>query len=586
MTTRPFLACLAFAISSTFAQEGPAPAATPGGFNIAGSGESGGDHPRLFPFLHEAGVSMVRQFPEWAGIQPEKGKWDWTASDALVASARKNGLQIAGLFAFLTPWASSAPNDPDHGARTRTFPIKDIQYWRDFVRETAGRYREDIKYWEVYNEFNSTTFARNATPANYAQLVQESDVEVKKVNPGAKIGIGCADVDLSFLERVIRAGASGHFDFIAVHPYSLIDAALNGREPVFLGLGANLRKLLKDTGQRDDIELWVTEIGTTATNDAASEAKQASALVKAYSLCFAQGIRKVFWFEGRGPNYGKGSFGILRQDWSKRPAFQALSVMTGLVQADPDFLGWVDLAPGTYGFVFEGKKDPVLVLWAAGEAGPSVKFEGGVTATGIDGNARALPAGGALPLTRVPVFLTGLPPTLLDRAKANIAKPFPWIKDFSAVEVASVQMGASNVESGLTQIAGGNGDHNTVVELVDGVYARRTDKRNRNNYINFDVSDSYAALGDKELEITVVARRSSADKSAGFILCYESLTGYHETKKGAVVGPQPEWQEFVFKIGDANFANSWGWNFRLDVSGSASDVLVKEVRVKRFGVKK
>jgi len=581
-----FLTAFLFAtctLSSAFSQTSP-PAA--GAFNIAGSGETGNTHAELFPYLHDAGVSMVRLFPEWAGIQPEKGRWDWASADALVDSARKNDIQLAGVLAFLTPWASSAPNDPDHGARTRTFPIKNIQYWRDFVRESAARYKNDITYWEVYNEFNSTTFARNATPAHYAELIKESDLEVKKANPNAKIGIGCADVDLSFLENVIRSGASGHFDFLAVHPYSLMDAALAGRESVFLGLGDNLRKLLKKTGQRDNIELWVTEIGTTATNSAESEDRQAAALVKAYTMCLAQGIRKVFWFEGRGPNYGNGSFGILRQDWSKRPAFLALQTMTGLVDSDPESLGWLDLSPGTFGFVLEGKPDPVLVLWAAEDKGKSVIFEGPVTVTALDGTKEPKEAGSAVELTRTPVFVTGLPEALVARARANAAKPFPWIKDFSENEIASVQMGASNVENGVVQIAGEDGDHNTVVELVDGVYARRTDKANRNNYMNFDVSDSYAAIGDKGLEITVVARRSDPAKAAGFVLCYESVTGYHESKNGVVLGPEPAWKEYVFKVDDANFGNSWGWNFRLDVSGSLSDVLVKEVRVKRVGAKR
>lgn len=562
------------------------PPSSSGAFGIAGSGETGNTHAELFPYLHEARVSMVRLFPEWAGIQPSPGEWNWSSADALVESARKNGIQLAGVLAFLTPWASSAPNDPDHGARTRTFPIKNIQYWRDFVRETGARYKNDITYWEVYNEFNSTTFARNATPAHYGELVREADLELKKVHPQARIGIGCADVDLSFLENVIRNGAAGHFDFIAVHPYSLMDAALAGRESVFLGLGDNLRKLLKKTGQRDDIELWVTEIGTTATNTAESEDRQAAALVKAYTLCLAQGIRKVFWFEGRGPNYGAGSFGILRQDWAKRPAFFALQTMTKLVNPDPDALGWLDLASGTLGFVLEGNPDPVLVLWATEEAGKSVKFEGPVTVTALDGTVSTPAAGEPLTLTRTPVFVTGLPGALVATAQANTRKPFPWIKDFSELAVASVQMGASNVENGLVQIAGEDGDHNTVVELVDGVYARRTDKTNRNNYINFDVSDSYASLGDKDLEITVVARRADPSKAAGFVICYESVTGYHEAKNGVTLEPNAGWKEFVFRVDDANLANSWGWNFRIDAANSPSDVMVKEVRVKRIGPKK
>jgi len=75
----------------------------PGVFGIASGGESFGDHARLFPLLREAGVGMVRSFPEWANFQPEKGRWDWSHGDALVASARKSQIQIAGVFMYLAP---------------------------------------------------------------------------------------------------------------------------------------------------------------------------------------------------------------------------------------------------------------------------------------------------------------------------------------------------------------------------------------------------------------------------------------------------------------------------------------------------
>jgi len=154
-----------------------------GFFGIASGGESFGDHPRLFPLLDEAGVSMVRSFSEWASFQPEKGKWDWSHADALVDSARKNRIQIAGVFMYLAPWASSAAADADHGNRTRTFPIKDMQSWRDYVEWVVTRYRSDITYWEVYNEFNSPGFAREATVKDYVAMVRDTYKVAKKVDP-------------------------------------------------------------------------------------------------------------------------------------------------------------------------------------------------------------------------------------------------------------------------------------------------------------------------------------------------------------------------------------------------------------------
>ena len=249
--------------ASTPPEGQPAPAGRPaesGGepcpFGIASSGESFGDHARLFPLLREAGVGMVRSFPEWPSFQPEKGKWDWSHGDALVESARKSQVQLEGVLCYLAPWASSAaPGETDHGKRTRTFPIKDMQDWRDYVAGVVARYRKDIQHWEVYNEFNSPGFNRGGTARDYADMVRQAYLVTRKAAPECKIGIGCADVDLSFLEQVITQGAGGCFDFVNVHPYSLMGAAMAGREPVFLGMAANLRKMLAKTCQRPDIRL-------------------------------------------------------------------------------------------------------------------------------------------------------------------------------------------------------------------------------------------------------------------------------------------------------------------------------------------
>jgi hypothetical protein len=47
-----------------------------------------------------------------------------------------------------------------------------------------------------------------------------------------------------------------------------------------------------------------------------------------------------------------------------------------------------------------------------------------------------------------------------------------------------------------------------------------------------------------------------------------------------------KWYEHTFHVTDANFADTWGWNFRIDVAGSPADVWVKEVKVKRNAPKK
>jgi len=541
-----------------------------------GGGESFGDHARLFPLLREAGITMVRSFPEWSGIEPARGTWNWKDSDALVESARKNEIEIFGILCYLAPWASSGG--------TRRFPIRDIRYFGEFVEATLSRYKDEISYWEVYNEFNGS-FAENATVRDYVEMVTTARRAASKANPKAKIGIGCADVDSSFLEQVVEQGAGGAFDFVNVHPYSLLGAAMSGREPVFLRMAANLRKMLEKTGQRSDIELCVSEIGVPSTTDPTREQAQAEAVVKAEILCMAQGIRKVFWFEGRGPSYGKdGDFGLLRRDWSRRPSFTAMQTLSRLLGRRPLSLGWHDPTGRSYGFVFQGEVGPVLIAWAMGEEGDRQRFSGDVKLTELSGKETRLKAGEDLVLTRRPIFVSGLPEAVVAGVRAHADHPFPWLEDFATAESVSCRMGASNVESGLTQNEAGDGK--SVVALIDGFHARRTLRDEGSEYLYFDVDDSYASVGDAEVEITVTARAAQPERGASCNLTYEGARGYRETDDVWTVSVSAGWHSHTFKLQDANFANNWGWNFRIRMCGSPGDIWVKEVALKRIGAKR
>jgi hypothetical protein len=55
---------------------------------------------------------------------------------------------------------------------------------------------------------------------------------------------------------------------------------------------------------------------------------------------------------------------------------------------------------------------------------------------------------------------------------------------------------------------------------------------------------------------------------------------------GVPVPGDDKWYGQTFHVTDANFADTWGWNFRIDVAGSPADVWVKEVKVKRNAPKK
>jgi hypothetical protein len=542
---RPILLALALTATSP-AEDSP--------WGIALGAEWSGDYPKFNPLLHEAGVTWVRYFPEWHSLQPAPGQWSFERADAFLASATAHKIHIAGGFWYAAPWATT-----DGG--TRRVPLKDIQHWRDYVKGMVTRYGKDVQWWEVWNEFNGS-FSEGGTPALYAELVREADVTAKAINPDIKIGLSVANFDVGFLDATIKAGAAGHFDYLCVHPYENLGSLASGGERGYLSLATSLRQMLKANGQKENTPLWITEFGVQSTiaPDPEADAQQADMLVKGYVLSLAQGFDKIFWFEARGPAYGKGTdHGILRQDWSKRPVYDAYSNLTKQLGPEPQYTGWLDL-DGAFGFVFSTGKDHRLVDWAnaprTAKLGPK-----------------------DLTLTGTPSFITDLPADTIALAKANAAKPFPWGTDFATAKSVACHLGANNRDEGISQTSPAT---TSVVHALDHSY-RRADvsKGGEGHYAYFRVDPTFVPFGTRKLEITIVAKRLPDGQSAGMNLTYESLTGYKGTAEWWTIPEGDQWHEHTWKVTDANFAGGWGWNFRTDASGSPHDFLIKEVRVKK-----
>src|SRR5262245_33643988 len=76
--------------------------------------------------LAGAGWRLLRTDFTWAAIEPERGRVDFAAYDALVERAAAHGIALLGLLDYGTPWAATAappgddrfpPDDPAEFAR-------------------------------------------------------------------------------------------------------------------------------------------------------------------------------------------------------------------------------------------------------------------------------------------------------------------------------------------------------------------------------------------------------------------------------------------------------------------------------------
>jgi len=539
-------------------------------WGVASGAEWFSAYPLFNPMLKRAGVRWLRGFYEWQTIQPRQGSWNFTLPDRLLKDAQANGIHLTGVLAYFAPWASA-----DGG--TRRFPIKNIQFWRDYVAGMVGRYRSDIKYWEVWNEFNGS-FAEDGTPTMYAELVREASSAAKRVDPSAKIGLSVANFDVRFIDAAIKAGAGDHFDYICIHPYEILERLSDKGEPVFLSMATTLRTMLKANHQPDDIPLWISEVGAPApiTPDDVPDQVQAAQLAKAYLLAIASGFKRVFWFEARGPSYGNGTdLGLIRSDMTPRPSYAALSVLTRTLGSEPRPAGWLDLGEGGYGFLFDTQDSTVLAAWSPGNRDIKLAFDGNVQILTLAGDQSLLTAGKSYSLTNTPVLISGLPAALVAKARSQQAMPYPWGGDHTGAAIVSAQLKAANVENGVRQIR-------PDTTIADAQW-RRTDfsrADSEGHYVYFWVDPQFVPLGTTALEITAVVRRMAQDNTAGMTIDYESDKGYVGSEYRNIAEGDA-WQEISWTIQDANFMGTWGWHFRLNAISSPNDFLIKEIRVRK-----
>ena len=160
-----------------------------------------------------------------------------------------------------------------------------------------------MRSWEVWNE--PPNFSENTSPAAYARLVQVAYGAIKSVDSSLQVGLAAKSTYLSFLADALDAGAAGHYDFVTLHPYERVTELFDGWDENFYAVAGQTRAMLAvhDPG-RQNVPIDFTEMGSPAAavdgerpSSHRTPGEQADALVKAYTLSLAQGVRRAYWYD-------------------------------------------------------------------------------------------------------------------------------------------------------------------------------------------------------------------------------------------------------------------------------------------------
>lgn len=305
-----------------------------GGIAAGGVEPWNGRRPADYAAMRAAGLTWLRTDLDWRFLEPRRGEWHWSLYDPVVRDAKAAGLHSLGILHTVPAWANDGAGD--HA------PPADPALLTEYCYRTAEHYLPlGVTAYEIGNEVNLPGAGRpRPDGAGYTRRVLLPCVAgvrraAERTGIRATVLLGSlvpTDQDRAvpetFLTDVYAAGGRGHFDAVALHPYTGADSP---RVSDKLTAGpVRLHRVMKAHGDGRML-IWATEFGyPTAGGNAVSEKQQGDFVAPALDAWFAHRYAgPLFWYSARDSGTGRRDreehFGLLRRDGTRKPGYYAVA---------------------------------------------------------------------------------------------------------------------------------------------------------------------------------------------------------------------------------------------------------------------
>jgi GH35 family endo-1,4-beta-xylanase len=229
------------------------------------------DIEREFTMLREMGATWATEFFPWAYIQQtDRLRYNWEHADQVVDAANAAGITLLARLDGVPTWAR--PED----ATWRYLDRERYADFGDFVHAFVSRYKGRISHYIIWNEPNTAAEwgQRPPDPEGYAELLRVAYTRAKEADPNAIVLLAglapnleredspVAMNDLTYLERLLIAGAGSYFDAVAVHTYGLTASPDDPPAPDKLNFRRveEIHRVLEQHGH-GDTPIYITEGG-------------------------------------------------------------------------------------------------------------------------------------------------------------------------------------------------------------------------------------------------------------------------------------------------------------------------------------
>ena len=315
---------------------------------------AGDDYGLPFQQAKDMGVGWTREEISWDRVEPKPGQWNWGFSDKGINASLSRGIQVLGLLEYNVDRGGGGNAGISHA-------MPDLNAWNNYVRQVVTRYKDKVRYWQIWNEPQDPNYFSSADPGQYARLLTASYDTIKSIDPGIKVlcaGFVPVSNGIDWMEAMLAAGGRDKFDILAIHPYvndptpNTASGSMSPERAYWLSAGMNLAQgMAARLGNRP---IWATEFGFNTENtdpgrvNKVSADQQANYLVQTYAMGLSTNVQKYFIYQFHDDTTNsRDRYGLVGTDWKgHKPSYDAYANMvTRLTGATPQ--GQVDPYEGS-----------------------------------------------------------------------------------------------------------------------------------------------------------------------------------------------------------------------------------------------
>ncbi|HNR97959.1 MAG TPA: hypothetical protein PKX48_03665 [Planctomycetota bacterium] len=356
-----------------------------------------------------AGVAWTRDRLSWRDMEPSKGAFaERTTYDTAAEAQTAHGLDVLQVFHDTPAWAADPTEKRGRFARD----LRDVYR---FCRAMGARFAGRVRAWEPWNEANIESFGGH-TAAEMCAFQKAAYLGFKAGDPAVIVGWNAyAGVPAPLHTKGVLANETWpYFDTYNIHTYDWPDSYVANWAPAREAACGK--------------PLWITEADRGMKYETGApwhELPRHGEILKAHFMAqsyatsvFAGASRHFHFILGHYTEDWNGvQFGLLRRDFTPRPAYAALAAI-GRFLAGARALGRQRIDPHGHVYAFraapDGAEGDVLVAWAEkpsdwpdrGKTSAAWSLPAGVVPSAVyDYLGRPLSAGVPATLGSAPIFV-------------------------------------------------------------------------------------------------------------------------------------------------------------------------------------